>query len=69
MEIRIKKWIEAGEILAKDPTAIVICPACGKGRLLVKDEPISGLDAVDRYLVCDNCGKYSVISRLKITKS
>lgn len=68
MEPRIKKWIEAGETLAKDPTAIVICPECEKGRLIVKDEPILGLDAVDRYLICDNCGKYNVISRLKITK-
>lgn len=65
----IKKWIDAGMILAKNPAAIVLCPECAAGQLLIKDEPITGLNKVDRYLICENCKKYNVISRLAIEEN
>lgn len=61
-----KKWIDAGMILAKDPSAIVLCPECEKGRLQVKDETIMGLNKVDRYLICENCNKNIILSRLPV---
>lgn len=64
-----QKWIAAGIILGKDPLAVVTCPECEKGILIVKDERIGGLTDVDRYLICNNCGKYAVISRLKIDEN
>lgn len=36
--------------------------------LFIKDELINGLDKVDRYLICENCNKYNVISRLPVQK-
>jgi hypothetical protein len=69
MNTKTKKWIEAGMILAENPTAIVLCPECEKGRLLVKDAPIKGLNKVDRYLICENCDKYNVISRLSVQEN
>ena len=57
------KWIEAGRILQSNPTANVQCPECGIGSLIVKDEWINELEnRLDRYLICDNCGKWNVIT-------
>lgn len=63
MKPETKKWIDAGYILQNDPNAKVPCPECGVGILIVKDEPIgtSG-NRIDRYLICNNCGKWNVIT-------
>jgi uncharacterized Zn finger protein len=58
-----KKWFDAGYILQKDPTVVVKCPKCNIGALEVKDEPInSGDNRIDRYLICNNCGAWNVIT-------
>lgn len=63
MKPETKKWIEAGKLLQYDPKAIVQCPECGIGTLQVKDEPIgNSSNRIDRYLICNNCGKWNVIT-------
>jgi len=62
MEEKTKKWIEAAKILGINPAAEVVCPECGVGKLLCKDEPIEIWGKIDRYLVCDNCGKWNVMT-------
>jgi uncharacterized protein YbaR (Trm112 family) len=62
MEKETKQWIDAGLILQRDPLAIVACPSCENGKLIVKDEAIKGTNKIDRYLICDNCGKWNVIT-------
>ena len=58
-----KKWIEASKILGKDKNAIIICPECNDGNLTIKDELIASRhDAVERYLICNACGKWNVIT-------
>ena len=56
------KWLEAVKILSKDLTAKIKCPECNKGILIVKDEEIIEWNKIDRYLICDNCGKWNVIT-------
>jgi hypothetical protein len=48
-----KKWLEAGIKLAKDPTALVPCPDCGKKNLKVLDGK-SG-DLLERWMQCPAC--------------
>jgi hypothetical protein len=63
MKIENKMWIEAAKILEKDPLAKVQCPECKVGTLIIKDEPLDARgDRIDRYLICDNCGKWNVIT-------
>jgi hypothetical protein len=57
-------WLEAAKVLAVNPNAIINCPACKIGKLLIKDEPF-GKDQIDRYLICDACGKYETITMSK----
>ncbi len=64
MRPETRKWIEAGRIPQSDPSAVVLCPECGKGHLIVDDVVIEG-DKIDRYLLCDNCGKWNVITMIK----
>lgn len=56
MKDRRKKWIEAGNRLAEDPTRVVSCPACGKATLEVFDVPLGDTGGVERYLRCPACG-------------
>lgn len=56
-----KKWIEAGILLSKNPTEIITCPDCNTGTLLVKDEPLGKLQ-IDRYIICNFCGHWNVIT-------
>ncbi len=60
-----KKWIEAARALIQDKTAKVICPECMNGILIIKDEEIKEWDKIDRYLICNNCGKWNVITMSK----
>lgn len=63
MKPETKKWLDAGFILQKNPSAIVKCPECEAGTLIVKDELLSSVEnRIDRYLICDNCGKWNVIT-------
>lgn len=62
MTEQTKKWIEAAKILAENPNEKVTCPECAKGNLIVKDEVAEALNKMDSYLICNNCGKWNVIS-------
>ena len=57
-----KLWVEAAKVLGVNPEAIVNCPECKVGTLKVKDEPIEIWNKIDRYLYCDTCGKYNVLT-------
>lgn len=55
-----QQWIEAGIALAKDPKAVVMCPACAKVALQVTDQAI-GEGKIERHLRCSGCGAYNGI--------
>ena len=59
-----KLWLEAANILAKDTSAKVNCPECKIGTLQVKDE-LFGADKIDRYMYCDTCKKWNVMTMVK----
>jgi hypothetical protein len=61
------KWIEAGVILGRDPSAKVDCPECSKAPLSVSDsEPYSLPAMISRYLSCPACGARNILDRLRI---
>ncbi|MFT3676826.1 MAG: hypothetical protein QM781_13115 [Chitinophagaceae bacterium] len=62
MTEQAKRWIEAAKILAENPNKKVKCPECEKGFLTIKDEIVQPLNKMDRYLICDICGKWNVIT-------
>jgi hypothetical protein len=63
MKEQTKNWIDAARILMEEPQLKVPCPECGRGRLVVKDEIIPRREKmIDRYLICDNCGRWNVIT-------
>lgn len=62
MEEKRRKWINAAKELSENGKALVLCPECEKGILRVKDEPIKEWQKVDRYLICDVCSKWNVIT-------
>ena len=55
-------WLEAAIKLAEEPSATINCPKCKIRFLKVKDEPIELWGKVDRYIYCDNCKRYEVIT-------
>jgi DNA-directed RNA polymerase subunit RPC12/RpoP len=57
-----RRWVEAGKILAADPSAKVRCPQCGGGVLEVEDvgNPVNS-DEFERYLRCPICGARNVL--------
>jgi uncharacterized Zn finger protein len=57
-----KKWRDAANILAKAPSEKVICPECGIGDLKVRDEIVDSLKKLDRYMICNHCGKFNVMT-------
>ncbi|HVE87343.1 MAG TPA: hypothetical protein VND93_31015 [Myxococcales bacterium] len=58
----MRRWIEAGKILAQDPAARVRCPEKGDGMLTVHDEVFANNPKMlERHLVCDACGARNVI--------
>lgn len=64
---KTKKWIAAGKLLSLDKEAIVVCPECNDGILIVKDQDIEGNDKLfNRFLICNKCGKYNVITMNKM---
>lgn len=49
-------WIEAGKLLAEDPTALVQCPVCAQNKLLVKDvRSVENPSVIERELSCPSC--------------
>ena len=48
-------WIAAAHALAQDPSARLTCPSCGRGVLVVRDEPISSGARVERWMRCNAC--------------
>lgn len=56
------KWLEAAKVLGKDANQKIIFPECGISHLIVKDELIPNWNKIDRYLICDNCGKWNVMT-------
>jgi len=63
MDSKARKWIAAANVLRENTSAIVICPECNVGHLHVKDELIPNWDSkIDRFMICDNCGKYNILT-------
>jgi transcription elongation factor Elf1 len=60
-----RKWIEAGRELARDSSAKVTCPVCGKGYLEVRDVPVQHRPVLDRYMTCPICRATNVITMHK----
>ena len=56
------KWIDAGKIIKDDPTAKVLCPNCEKQFLKIRDEISPDGQHIDRYIVCENCNSYNVLT-------
>lgn len=65
MKEETKVWLEAGRILEVNPKAIINCPHCNTGTLKVIDEPIKAWNKIDRYLLCESCGHWNVITMNK----
>lgn len=57
-----KEWISAAIKLIKNPEEKVTCPQCKEGVLKVSDLKFSEIKKTDRYLICDSCGHYNVIT-------
>lgn len=53
---RRRLWLQAGNTLARDPTARIACPTCGRGVLVVSDVRIMDETRVERWMRCDTCG-------------
>ncbi len=50
-------WIEAGKLLAENPTASVPCPVCAQDNLVVKDSrSVENPSVIERELSCPSCG-------------
>jgi Zn finger protein HypA/HybF involved in hydrogenase expression len=62
MEPERQEWINAAKKLIENKNEQVLCPSCSKSFLLVKDEPIYQWKKIDRYLICELCGKHNVIT-------
>ena len=61
-----RKWLEAGKILAADPSKAVRCPEHDDGFLRVRDQVFNADPTMlERYLVCETCGARNVI-RMRI---
>jgi hypothetical protein len=57
-----RKWLEAGKVLAADPSKAVRCPERDDGLLRVHDEVFTADPTMmERYLVCDICGARNVL--------
>ncbi len=60
MKDETRRWVEAGNILAKEPKAVVICPSCQRAPLEVTDQAL-GDKKVERHMRCPLCGAYNSI--------
>jgi hypothetical protein len=57
----IALWAQAGEALAADPTAKVVCPTCGLGVLQVDDRTIWNESRIERWMRCDHCNTANAV--------
>jgi hypothetical protein len=57
-----ERWIDAAMKLGKDKNEKVTCPACSAAVLKVKDEPYEPARKIDRYLFCESCGQWNVMT-------
>lgn len=53
---RLERWIDAGRILAQDPSAKVVCPECDTGVLMVQDGYAPDGVRFERWMRCNVCG-------------
>ncbi|TJW06447.1 MAG: hydrogenase maturation nickel metallochaperone HypA [Mesorhizobium sp.] len=53
-------WIKAASVLAINSEAVVKCPECGDGNLLVIDAG-AGTTHVERHMRCPKCGAYNAL--------
>ena len=56
------EWVVAAKILGHEPNRQVLCPDCKTGYLHTKDEMWPDGKKCDRYLVCDHCKAYNVMT-------
>jgi hypothetical protein len=59
-----RQWINALLQIETYPQAKVRCPECDTGFLFIKDVPVPQWNKMDRYLICDACGKYNVATNV-----
>ncbi len=63
-------WIEAGKVLAENPTALVYCPVCGKDHLHVEDRrSIENSSVIEREMVCPSCGAHNYLRLVRPEKA
>jgi uncharacterized protein with PIN domain len=62
IEERLRKWREAAKAFSNDIHAMVICPECNEGHLFIKDEIIEQWNKLDRYMICDSCRRWNVLT-------
>lgn len=56
----IKRWIEAGKVLAQDANAQVPCPVCQSEMLKVSDViNESSPTELERHMICSACGAHN----------
>lgn len=60
MKEQTLRWVEAGITLAKDPKAVIMCPACRNGPLEVSDQALSD-QKTERHMRCSLCGAYNSV--------
>jgi transcription elongation factor Elf1 len=57
-----QKWLEVGQILARDPTAKVACPVCGQSTIVVTDvRSATDPTRFERHMRCSNCGASNIL--------
>ncbi|MER8800471.1 MULTISPECIES: hypothetical protein [unclassified Mesorhizobium] len=54
-----KLWIEAAKVLVVNSEAVVKCPECGDGNLLV--DAGAGSSHVERHIHYPKCGAYNAL--------
>ena len=55
-------WINAGAIIADDPTALIRCPECQNDYLNVKDiRTKNDIELLERHMVCPSCKAWNVL--------
>jgi len=68
MNEKWKRWMEVVRVLSDTPKAEIRCPECKEGMLKVKDELIRNSDKLERYIICNSCGAYTVVTGVSINK-
>ena len=63
MSKKVQAWVEAAKIFAENPKARVKCPECNVGELMVEDVIVKEYNKMDRYIKCNSCGKWNVLTR------